>query len=73
MLLLSGCPWEQVKDKWGYQMTARYEMYAAQLADFIKPDFKPQVSSGQLRIVNCRFCPISACHSIHCPGRQVAY
>eukprot|EP01117_Protostelium_nocturnum_P008717 TRINITY_DN3125_c0_g1_i1.p1 TRINITY_DN3125_c0_g1~~TRINITY_DN3125_c0_g1_i1.p1 ORF type:complete len:437 (-),score=163.79 TRINITY_DN3125_c0_g1_i1:65-1249(-) len=33
----------QVKDKWGYQMTARYEMYADFLTEYIKPDYKPQV------------------------------
>jgi beta-ureidopropionase len=25
------------------QMTARYAMYAAELAQFIKPDYKPQI------------------------------
>lgn len=25
------------------QMTARYDMYAEELADVIKPDFKPQI------------------------------
>jgi len=33
----------QVKDKWGFQMTARYPMYAEFLKEFIKPDFKPQI------------------------------
>uniref|UniRef100_A0A0D6R2V3 Beta-ureidopropionase n=1 Tax=Araucaria cunninghamii TaxID=56994 RepID=A0A0D6R2V3_ARACU len=33
----------QVKDKWGFQMTARYDMYAELLANYLKPDFKPQV------------------------------
>ncbi|PNW88284.1 hypothetical protein CHLRE_01g022650v5 [Chlamydomonas reinhardtii] len=33
----------QTKDKWGFQMTARYDMYADFFAKFVKPDFKPQV------------------------------
>lgn len=43
LLLLAGLGFAQVKDKWGFQMTARYEMYAQQLADFVRHDFKPQV------------------------------
>lgn len=34
---------QQVKDKWGFQMTARYDMYAEFLTNFVKHDFKPQV------------------------------
>jgi len=34
---------QQVKDKWGFQMTARYDMYAEFLNEFIKPDYKPQI------------------------------
>eukprot|EP00955_Chlamydomonas_euryale_P025584 270047-Chlamydomonas_euryale.AAC.2 len=33
----------QTKDKWGFQMTARYEMYADFFARYVKPDFTPQV------------------------------
>jgi len=33
----------QIKDKWVFQMTARYPMYAEALANYCKPDFKPQV------------------------------
>ena len=33
----------QVKDKWGFRMTARYELYAETLARYVKPDFEPQV------------------------------
>ena len=33
----------QVRDKWGYQMTARYEMYADLLARYTALDYKPQV------------------------------
>ncbi|XP_065889908.1 beta-ureidopropionase-like [Dysidea avara] len=33
----------QIKDKWCFQMTARYDMYAKELAEAIKPDFKPQI------------------------------
>lgn len=39
-------PWlllPQLKDKWGFRMTARYDMYAEQLARYVKHDFKPQV------------------------------
>jgi len=32
----------QIKDKWGFQMTARYPMYAEFLSNFICPDYKPQ-------------------------------
>ena len=33
---------QQVRDRWGFQMTARYEMYAALLADYLRPGFQPQ-------------------------------
>ncbi|KAG2385665.1 hypothetical protein C9374_003480 [Naegleria lovaniensis] len=33
----------QVKDKWMFQSTSRYEMYAKELNDFIKPTFKRQI------------------------------
>ncbi|KAJ9524672.1 hypothetical protein QJQ45_024240, partial [Haematococcus lacustris] len=33
----------QAKDRWGFAMTARYEMYADFFARYVKPDFKPQV------------------------------
>ena len=33
----------QVKDKWGFQMTARFEMYAKELSEYIKPNYKPQI------------------------------
>ena len=33
----------QVKDKWGFRMTARYELYAESLTNYIKHDFKPQI------------------------------
>ncbi|KAG1679667.1 hypothetical protein FOA52_006184 [Chlamydomonas sp. UWO 241] len=33
----------QTKDKWGFQMTSRYDMYAEFLAKYTQPDFKPQV------------------------------
>jgi beta-ureidopropionase len=32
-----------VKDKWSFQMTARYEMYAELFLRYIKHDFEPQV------------------------------
>ncbi|CAN6686206.1 unnamed protein product [Malus baccata var. baccata] len=31
------------KDKWGFQMTARYDLYADLLAYYLKPDFEPKV------------------------------
>lgn len=33
----------QVRDQWSFQMTARYEMYAQELAEYCRPGFKPQV------------------------------
>ncbi|KXZ53165.1 hypothetical protein GPECTOR_7g1057 [Gonium pectorale] len=33
----------QTKDKWGFQMTARYDMYADFFARYVRPDFKPQI------------------------------
>jgi beta-ureidopropionase len=33
----------QVRDRWGFRMTARYEMYAELLAKYVRPDFVPQV------------------------------
>jgi hypothetical protein len=33
----------QVKDLWCLRMTARYPDYAKLLANYVKPDFKPQV------------------------------
>jgi len=33
----------QVKDTWGFQMTARYPMYAQLLNDYNRHDYKPQV------------------------------
>ncbi|KAK9165666.1 hypothetical protein Scep_000857 [Stephania cephalantha] len=38
----------QLKDKWGFRMTARYEMYADLLARYLKPDFNPQVIADSL-------------------------
>jgi beta-ureidopropionase len=32
-----------IKDKWTFQMTARYDMYASELASYVRHDFKPQV------------------------------
>jgi len=34
---------QQVKDKWGFQLTARYPIYADFLEQYVKPDFKPQI------------------------------
>ncbi|PSC72774.1 beta-ureidopropionase [Micractinium conductrix] len=34
---------QQLKDKWGFRMTARYDMYAEQLAAYVKHDYQPQV------------------------------
>ncbi len=33
----------QVKDKWGFQMTARLDEYAAALTEAAKPGFRPQI------------------------------
>ncbi|GBG78334.1 hypothetical protein CBR_g26363 [Chara braunii] len=33
----------QVKDKWGFQMTARYGLYSKSLSRYLKSDFKPQL------------------------------
>ena len=38
----------QLKDKWGFRMTGRYELYADLLANYVKPDFEPQVISDPL-------------------------
>ncbi|XP_022988797.1 beta-ureidopropionase isoform X2 [Cucurbita maxima] len=38
----------QLKDKWGFRMTARYELYAEMLARYLKPEFEPQVISDPL-------------------------
>jgi len=34
---------QQVKDKWGFRMTARYGMYAELLAEYVEPDYEPQI------------------------------
>lgn len=33
----------QVKDKWGFRMTARYDIYADLFSRYTKPDFQPQI------------------------------
>ncbi len=33
----------QVKDKWGFRQTARYDMYADFFGRFVRHDFQPQV------------------------------
>mmetsp|Transcript_10893 Transcript_10893/g.21690 ORF Transcript_10893/g.21690 Transcript_10893/m.21690 type:complete len:397 (+) Transcript_10893:2-1192(+) len=33
----------QIKDHWGFQLTARHAMYADLLQDYVKHDFKPQI------------------------------
>lgn len=38
----------QLKDKWGFRMTARYELYADLLSRYVQPDFEPQVISDPL-------------------------
>lgn len=37
----------QVKDKWGFQMTARLPLYADIISRASKPDFKPQIISDK--------------------------
>lgn len=34
---------QQVKDKWGFRMTARHDIYAKLFNDYLKSDFKPQL------------------------------
>lgn len=38
----------QIKDKWGFRMTARYELYAEMLARYVTPDYQPQIVSDPL-------------------------
>ncbi|KAI3922119.1 hypothetical protein MKX01_005808 [Papaver californicum] len=38
----------QYKDKWGFRMTARYDVYADMLAQYVKPDFAPQITTDPL-------------------------
>lgn len=45
---------QQIKDKWGFQMTARHEMYAKLLCNYIKPDFQPQVVKDPFLFVDKR-------------------
>lgn len=33
----------QVRDSWGFQMTARYDMYAEELTRYVHHDFEPQI------------------------------
>ncbi len=33
----------QLKDKWGFRMTARYDLYARLLADYVRHDYAQQV------------------------------
>lgn len=35
----------QLKDKWGFRMTSRYDVYAELLTRYLKPDFEPQLVS----------------------------
>jgi beta-ureidopropionase len=44
---LNAC--QQVKDKWGFTMTARYSDYAEFLAKFCKPGYVPHVIKGKKR------------------------
>jgi beta-ureidopropionase len=34
---------QQVKDKWGFRMTARYGIYSDLLSAYVKEDFSPQL------------------------------
>lgn len=38
----------QLKDKWGFRMTARYDMYSELLSQYLKPGFSPQVIADPL-------------------------
>ena len=33
----------QVRDKWGFQLTGRFDLYAEFLQNYTKPDFQPQL------------------------------
>ncbi|XP_063396601.1 beta-ureidopropionase-like [Mytilus trossulus] len=33
----------QIKDKWGFRMTQRLDMYATEINEAVKPDFKPDI------------------------------
>ncbi len=33
----------QIKDKWGFQMTQRLEMYATSFTAAVEPDYKRQI------------------------------
>jgi hypothetical protein len=49
---------QQTRDKWGFQMTSRPELYAELLARYVRPDFVPQVRRmpflpGQLTVKMC--------------------
>lgn len=39
----------QVRDKWGFQMTGRHNMYAQLLSQYCTPDFKPQVKRNRVQ------------------------
>lgn len=44
LLLLPALPaLPQVKDKWDFRLTARYELYADFFSRYIQHDFKPQL------------------------------
>ncbi|PKI47205.1 hypothetical protein CRG98_032427 [Punica granatum] len=43
----------QLKDKWGFRMTARYELYNELLGRYLRPDFEPQVISDPLLHKKC--------------------
>ena len=34
---------QQVRDKWGFRMTARYDMYAKLLTSYIDQGYEPQI------------------------------
>lgn len=42
---------QQIKDKWGFTMTARHEQYAELLTKYSKPGYVPQVIKGKKRDV----------------------
>ena len=33
----------QIRDKWGFRMTQRLDMYAEEIAEAVKPDFKQDI------------------------------
>jgi len=44
---------QQVKDQWGFQMTARYELYAELLSEYVDIEYEPQIIRDPLLGEEC--------------------